>query len=295
VQLERLNSEAAARSKRQRRHANEQKQRTIQRMQLRMVAPLDIGLEQADAQLGVGQDDVFDLGEAERGLRRAGGARQLADAELPDGDDGEAAAPAHAEEEDEEGLDSEEERERRLQGLEGELDGLYDAYRTKLAERDAKFRVKEARKKNALRSEEWGGVKGKGSDDDGSDGDSDAETDGEGGWDVVARRKAAEGEDSSDDDSDAEPVLPRKRRRLANGKALETGLVTSLEAPKPKAESSRAAQLWFSQDVFAGVPALDELEDEDDEDESQSSMEEDEQVPQSDADVRAILRLPVQC
>ncbi|KAL1740567.1 FtsJ-like methyltransferase-domain-containing protein, partial [Schizophyllum fasciatum] len=64
-ELERLNAEAAARTKRQRRRANEIKTKTIQRMQLQMTAPLDIGMEQADASLG-GQDDFFDLDEVER-------------------------------------------------------------------------------------------------------------------------------------------------------------------------------------------------------------------------------------
>ncbi|KIJ68338.1 hypothetical protein HYDPIDRAFT_24627, partial [Hydnomerulius pinastri MD-312] len=50
-ELERLNAEAAAKAKRERRRANEIKTKTIQRMQLQMTAPLDIGLEQNDASL----------------------------------------------------------------------------------------------------------------------------------------------------------------------------------------------------------------------------------------------------
>ena len=34
-------------------------------MQLQMTAPLDIGLEQTDATLGLGQDDMFDLGRTD--------------------------------------------------------------------------------------------------------------------------------------------------------------------------------------------------------------------------------------
>lgn len=234
-------------------------------MQLRMVAPLDIGLEQTDAQLGLGQDDVFDLDNVERGLRRRKDVINLADGEMSGESSEEDAALADGAEQDEdETLDSDEERERKVKGLEDELDGLYDSYRTQLAERDAKFRVKEARRKNALRNEEWGGVQKGGSDDEGSG----EESEGEGGWDVVAQRKAAAGEDSDSSEDEEAAAVVRKRRKLANGKA---GLITSLD-DQPKPSKSRAAQVWFSQDVFAGVPDIDELED-DNEEEEESSEE----------------------
>jgi len=41
-------------------------------MQLHMTAPLEIGLEQTDAGLRHGQEDVFDLEYAERASRRTG-------------------------------------------------------------------------------------------------------------------------------------------------------------------------------------------------------------------------------
>jgi AdoMet-dependent rRNA methyltransferase SPB1 len=66
-----LNKQPA--QKRERRRANEVKTKTIQRMQLQMTAPMDIGMEQHDASLGYGQDDVFDLTGAERGMKKKGG------------------------------------------------------------------------------------------------------------------------------------------------------------------------------------------------------------------------------
>ena len=47
-----------------------------------------------------------------------------------------------------------EEKERKIAELENELDGLYDSYQERLKERDAKYRVKEARRKDKER-EEW--------------------------------------------------------------------------------------------------------------------------------------------
>lgn len=244
-------------------------------MQLRMVAPLDIGLEQTDFQLGVGQDDVFDLDNVERGLKKRVDVVRLADGEM--GDDASSDDEPGDQEGgsgDEEVLDSDDERERKVKGLEDELDGLYDAYRTKLAERDAKFRVQESRRKNTMRDQEWGGVGAAGVDADQSD--KEEESEGEGGYDNVARQKAVGDDASSSSDEDEAAPTPRKRRKLANGK----GLITSLDN-QPKPTSSKAAQVWFSQDLFAGVPNVedigdeDEAEDEDDDDVPATSGSED--------------------
>ncbi|EJD52173.1 FtsJ-domain-containing protein [Auricularia subglabra TFB-10046 SS5] len=259
-ELERLNAEAAARAKRERRRANEKRTKTIQRMQLHMTAPLDIGQELQDQSL-VGQDDMFDLDTAEKAGRKL---RTTMDDS--DSDEADATKPARA------GLDSDSDDDsdddagaRKAAKLERELDGLYDAYQEKLAERDAKYRAKQARKSNKDREETWGGIHdaqdGSG-DDDAADG-SDAETSEEGGWDVVQRHKRRlESDDSSDDsddsdDSDADPTPPSKKRRKdpkpnPEPRAKKTKLLTKLD-DQPKASSSRAAQLWFSNDVFSGV------------------------------------------
>ncbi|KAJ7837508.1 Spb1 C-terminal domain-containing protein [Mycena olivaceomarginata] len=255
-ELERLNAEAAARTKRERRRANEVKTRTIQRMQLQMTAPLDIGLEHHDASLG-GQDDFFDLGGAEAGLRRRGGRR---------------GARGRGRRRSEEVLDSDEERERKVGGLEAEMDGLYDAYRERMRERDAKFKVKESRQKNAER-EEWQGIK------EPIDVDSDSDEE-EGGWDRMEVAKGQDGDSSSDDDSDSEDdddetPAKRKRPRTEPGPtkpAKRVKLVTDLREPKTQS-ASQAANVWFSQDVFAGIG--DELDIGDDESDAEMSVDED--------------------
>ncbi|KAI0721317.1 Spb1 C-terminal domain-containing protein [Cerioporus squamosus] len=281
-ELERLNAEAAARAKRQRRRANEIKTRTIQRMQLRMTAPMDIGLEQADPALG-GQDDIFDLDEgskALRGKRAAAGLEDESDSGEDEGED---------EDDDDEALDSEEERERKVAELEAELDGMYDAYQEHLKERDAKYKVKEALKNNKAR-EAWHGI-GQGDSDD----DSDVE---DGGYEKVQRAKARIGEndsDSSDDSSDEEdeadaaPVVGKKRRRAdvaeSGSKSKKARTAVKLEEPKTGASLSRSAQMWFDQDMFAGLGA--EVEDDDDEDEEdmEDSEEEEEDAEVADEDM----------
>ncbi|KAG6842573.1 hypothetical protein C0991_000099 [Blastosporella zonata] len=247
-ELERLNAEAAARTKRERRRANEIKTRTIQRMQLQMTAPLDIGLEQQDLSLG-GQDDIFDLGGTERGLRTKGGIERLI------GDDDNIAEESEEEVEavsdDDEVLDSDEERERKTQGLEAELDGLYDAYQDRLRERDAKFKVKEARRTNA-ELEEWTGIGAKA---DSDEEDTDEE---EGGWDKLQAKKGDVSDDSSDEeDSDEEPTVMKGVKRphgVDRTSAFKRPkLITKLQEPQTVASTSKAAQVWFSQDIFAGL------------------------------------------
>ena len=242
-------------------------------MQLRMTAPMDIGMEQADAALG-GQDDIFDLDEGSKALRGKRAAAGLDDESEFESDEGEG-------EDEDEALDSEEERERKLAGLEAELDGMYDAYQEHLKERDAKYKVKEALKNNKAR-EAWHGI-GQGGD---SDADSDVE---EGGYEKVQRAKARIGEndsDSSDDSSDddeaePEPVAGKKRRRA---EAADSGLkskkartVAEVEEQKAGPSLSRSAQMWFGQDMFAGLDAeVDDDEEEDDEDMEGSEVEDEE-------------------
>ncbi|KAH7931100.1 FtsJ-domain-containing protein [Leucogyrophana mollusca] len=256
-ELERLNAEASARTKRERRRANEVKTKTIQRMQLQMTAPLDIGLEQNDASL-VGQGDVFDLASAERGTRKRGGITNLvADEEMPEEND-ESEASEEDKADDEEVLDSDEEREKKVAELEAELDGMYESYQEKMKERDAKFRVKQAREKSG-RLEEWHGIEDKGSED----GD-ESEV---GGWDAMEDAKGRAGDDSSSDDSDDEdaPAIGQKRKRseaLDRTSNKNLRLITKLEEPQPV---SRAAQVWFSQGVFDGLEAVDDISDDGDE------------------------------
>ena len=258
---------------------------------------MDIGMEQSDAALG-GQDDMFELDDAaSRALRgkRAGAGY--------DSDSDSDAADHGADADEEEVLDSEEERERKLAHLEDELDGMYDAYQEHLKERDAKYKVKEARKNNKAR-EEWGGIdKSRGRDEDSSDD--------EGGWDQVDKAKARIGEDdSSDDDSSDEGsseiadarLAGKKRRRQderveGSSKSKKARTAATLEPPQVSSGPlSRSAQMWFDQDIFAG--ADDEIEEddgdeefEDEDEESGEGSEEDEAMEESGDEVSTTSRL----
>jgi len=232
-------------------------------MQLQMTAPLDIGMEQQDAMLGVGQDDMFDLGKTGEDL----GNKQDSAALLMD-DDGDAIVGSSDEDgasetEHDEPLDSEDEGERKLLGLEAEIDGLYDAYQDRLRERDAKFKIREARTKNAER-DEWNGIEAKDVDDE----DSDDEV---GGWDQLQEAKLNDqilSDDSSDESVDEEVQAPRRKRvpsehtsGLPNKKRAR--LVSNLMPPNPSATTSAVARVWFAQDIFSGFDGLNKHSDSD--------------------------------
>lgn len=270
-----MNAEAAARTKRERRRANEIKTKTIQRMQLQMTAPLDIGLEQIDASLGMGQEDIFDLMGTERELRNKGGIGIIrVDDDTPE--DEEENEVVEDDEEDEV-LDSEEERDRKTSQLETELDGLYDAYQEKLKERDAQFTAKEARRKNGL-LEEWGGIQ---------EGDDDDESDEEGGWDQMEAAKGGVDDDSSDESDNEEPETPGRKRRRPQEAEMKPDkkikLVTKLEEPTT---GNRASQVWFSQELFGGLEGLDDIEENGEEDVDMTSVQPDGDEEEWQDDVR---------
>jgi AdoMet-dependent rRNA methyltransferase SPB1 len=163
-QLERLNAEVAARKKRERRKANEVKQRTIQRMQLQMTAPLDIGLSFQDQALGHGQEDILDLEMSKKQLGKQKNHVDLINL-VDDKDDFESDEGEQGEDpmDEDEGIQDPEDK--KVDDLEAELDGLYDAYQERMGERDAKYMVKEARRKDKSR-EEWHGIQQQDSDDE---------------------------------------------------------------------------------------------------------------------------------
>lgn len=255
-ELERLNAESASRAKRDRRKANEVKRKTIQRMQLQMTAPLDIGLEQTDAVLGHGQEDVFDLESAERISRRID-SRDFIDTDDED-DDIEQRKDDNSS--DNEALHTDGEQDSRMQALENDLDGLYETYRERLAERDAKYKVRMARQDDKRRTE-WSGI-----DKDEAQGDTDEEDEG-GGWDEMEQRKAAESEsdsssaDEEDELSSSQSLSRRKRPRQQEASRKKARLLTSLEEPQTKIESSIKTDVWFSQDIFGGLGHLTEDDD----------------------------------
>ncbi|GAA5886605.1 hypothetical protein JCM5296_005347 [Sporobolomyces johnsonii] len=241
-ELERLSRTELLRKRRERRRANEKKAREVQRMQLNMVTPMDIGLERQD---GVDDSDVFDLGEVEGGKVRQGvkGGVLASDDEA---ESDEEAAPkkgampeaamgdAEEDEEDEDVSDDE----RRTRRLEESLDILYESYQQSKLERDHKHKVKEQRRKaEAAEGGEWRGIKEDDRDSDEGSDDSDIDDD---------PAPAPESDDDSSDEDEDATVAPAGKGKLIT--KLDKSKVLSGDA------KSRQAAMWFDQPAFKGLP-----------------------------------------
>lgn len=309
------------RQKREKKRANEKKNATILKLQLNMTAPEDLDNDDR----GLAGEETFDLGEMEREAGRRGKKRAVDD--IVADQDGMDASESESEEEEseEEVFDSEEERELRLGALEGELDGMYDDYTQRMAERDAKYKVKQARLKDknydawhGINEEKNGGGSGSDSDVGVSKGwkdqlvrqprrgdaleDDEEEEEEAGGWELRLAGKARVGESDSDSDSDDEDQPAKKSRKATFGKADEGAakpqvkgkaegrkLVRSLVEPEERKQMSRQAQLWFDQNVFKGVGDLAALDgdEEESEEEEDEGMEGDTEEEEDDVDMEA--------
>lgn len=130
-ELRRLNENENSRKKRVKRRENERKQKEIVRMQMHMITPTEIGLEQKGPN---GEDSMFALAAVDKAgaieqVTRGKMALQLQAKETSDRDD-----------------ISEEESDREEDRLDEELDALYSQYQTRKSESDARYRAKKARK-----------------------------------------------------------------------------------------------------------------------------------------------------
>ena len=240
--LQKIQEKESSRKKRERRHANEAKQKEILRMQMNMTAPMDIGMEQEGAR---GEGAMFRLKAVDDQasvLRRLAKGKMavLTEAEKrTDFDSG----IGSLEETDEES-DEEEDR------LERELDDMYEQFKERKSDADARLRAKKARKE--VDDEEWEGVSG--DEKENSDNDSDLL------------------EEDSSDDSDQEMEDAIKP------------LIKDLDKSAGKEGLSKRAGRFFQQEIFQEIDlGLDVSESEEEEEQGQEE-EVDDVIVMSDSD-----------
>lgn len=175
-ELQEMRDRDQSKKKREKRKENERKQREIVRMQLHMVAPMDIGMEEAGP---LGEGSMFSLKTADKSdaLRRLARGKMVA-ASAPDKDRDSGAGQTG---DDNDESDDEEDR------LERELDSMYSSYRERKAEADAKYRAKKAREERG--DDEWEGLSASAKSDEGESSELD------------------ESDDSSDDADDDQPPV----------------------------------------------------------------------------------------
>ncbi|WFD33490.1 AdoMet-dependent rRNA methyltransferase spb1 [Malassezia cuniculi] len=290
-ELSRLNEEADRRARKERRRRNETRAKTLQKLQLNMTTPMELGEEWKNEALD--GEDVYVLDDGAQAQKAYDASRDDQDIELEDDADAGAAANDASD-------DDASDTERRLAELETGIESMYEQYQTHLQERDAKWRAKEARRKSG-KYEEWTGIGEEApvSEDDESDG----------GYDVMERRKFAEETYDSDDAQDDEDerveveANAQPKAKKAAARAPRPALPTTL----PKTKESATSAIWFDNPLFrdmaapdalvkkprssasakaqpTGKAALDELDDEesDQEDDSEDDIE---IVPRGEADV----------
>lgn len=260
-ELLRIKNEKTQENKRERRRVNEKRTRDVQRMQLQMTTPMDIGLENMDGEVfGLQNMDSHDLSSAD-------------DMEFDEDDGSDSLIVTDQEiEEAEEAEEELSDNEIKLQSLEAGLDLVYNDYQENQLRKDAKKKAREeARraKRNQDLDSEWTGCKDQ-------DEISDAEDDGiHSGDDIeVVRRKRANFRqriDDDDSDSDGEDVTLQAERIMRSRKKNESATNMS---PNPKKKllidfheetdasslaKASAADLWFDQPVFKALGGIDNL------------------------------------
>ncbi|GAB0135794.1 hypothetical protein EsDP_00004119 [Epichloe bromicola] len=212
-ELQNMKDRKNAKKKKERRKENEKKQRDIVRMQLNMIAPMDIGMEESGP---IGEGAMFSIKSADKSdaLRRLSRGKMvvvsnqahtetaLNEADRTAGNDSE--------------TDEEEDR------LERELDSMYDNYREKKAEADAKYRAKKARQERG--DDEWEGLSA----------------------DEAAQKSESSDFEEEDDSSSDDEDVPSK------------SLLTDLDNSAPSADGlSKRAAAFFGQDFFKDITCPD--------------------------------------
>ncbi|KAF9285265.1 AdoMet-dependent rRNA methyltransferase spb1 [Mortierella antarctica] len=291
---------AAAEESRQdrirRRQKNERVQKNVQRMQLGMIIPTDIGLEQ-DGQDG---QSLFSLVNIEK----AGGLKMVRkgdgnvdpeefNAELDMGEDivtGEnedaraitkrksksmVKEDIDAEFIDDNGMDSDVDGDAELMV---DLDEMYEQYKERQLERDAKLRAKARREDKG----EWKGFKKNGSGEE----DSDSEEE-----DLPTQQDDETSDSDSDSGAEDEDGLPgaynntKRVIKKSSKNPLLVGLDDAEQAElRQKTESglTKGAKMFFDQDMFKGLVGEDEEDEEDEEADDESNDDEEEEEEEGD-------------
>ncbi|GJJ67859.1 AdoMet-dependent rRNA methyltransferase SPB1 [Entomortierella parvispora] len=294
-------AEEARQDRIRRRQKNERVQKNVQRMQLGMIIPTDIGLEQD----GPDGQSLFSLTNIEKagGLKAARKGDTDIDpeefnAEMDMGEDivtGETDAKAiskrksksmvkedlDAQYVNDNGMDSDQDGDAELME---DLDEMYEQYKERQLERDAKLRAKAKREDKG----EWKGFKKNGSGEEDSDSDDDE----------LNNAMNPQDDDTSDSDSDSgaedEEGLPgaynsaKKRTVKKSSKnPLLVGLDDKEQAElREKTESglTKGAKMFFDQDMFKGLVGEDEEDEEEDEEDADDESNDDEEEEEEDAE-----------
>ena len=218
-ELRDMETKETAKRKRAKRRENEKKQKEIVRMQMNMTAPTDLV---QDENAPNGADTMFrlktidDSADVTRSMARGKMAALSNPAKAP-------RDSKESEDDPEEGeasLDTYDDR------LDEELDTMYEHFKEKVAERDAKYRAKMARKQRD--DEEWEGVSG------------------------------SEQRNSESEDEELEEASGEESDEI-EGQPPSKKLIRDLDVMPPETNGlSKRAHSFFDQEIFNGIYDLQE-------------------------------------
>ncbi|KAF5238139.1 hypothetical protein FANTH_10435 [Fusarium anthophilum] len=208
-ELQNMKDRENTKRKREKRKENERKQREVVRMQLNMGTPFDIGLEESGP---IGEGAMFSLKKVDKtdAMRRLNRGKMIVPTQATQ-KEADSGLGSSGETDDE--SDPEEDR------LERELESMYDQYKERKAEVDAKYRAKKARKN--FGDDEWDGLSGE-----------------------EAEEKDDSSELEEDDSSSDEDEAPTQR------------LIRDLDSSNGANGLSKRATAFFNQDIFSGISGI---------------------------------------
>lgn len=129
--LQKLNEKETSRKKREKRRENERRQKDIVRMQMHMMPPTEIGLEQISP---TGEDSTFSIAA----VNKSGTLEKVVKGKMG------VLVPVDHFDDSSQTEESDEEEDR----LDSQLDAMYELYQERKSESDAKYRAKRARKEH---------------------------------------------------------------------------------------------------------------------------------------------------
>ena len=129
--LQKLNEKESSRKRREKRRENERRQKDIVRMQMHMMPPTEIGLEQIGP---TGEDSTFSMAA----VKKSGAMEKVVRGKMG------VLVPVDPSDDTSQTEESDEEEDR----LDSQLDAMYELYQERKSESDAKYRAKRARKEH---------------------------------------------------------------------------------------------------------------------------------------------------
>jgi AdoMet-dependent rRNA methyltransferase SPB1 len=240
-ELENLTNAEKKKLKKAKKKAAEKHRKEMERIQLKMITPVDIGLEQVQA------EPLFSTAKENIAKNIDDEADMDDELEIVSAfDSNSEAGPSEAESSDDDFLDSDEEEIARAARLERAVDAAYDEYRSRIESKDPKARVKKMKKNKLAEEEEFTGCKAQ---------DSSDESEGEQSQADDSESSDSSESSESESESEVEEMDQEEEMEVEEYSESENDVEDmEIEKPSPKQQKqqklSATAAMFFDQPLF---------------------------------------------